>query len=108
MGALGNRGCPRPEAGDMKWLRFYRRTRRDTEALREIEFHIEAETEENMASGMPAIEARRAAMRKFDNAALVREEIFQMNGPGLDMLWQDIRHAIRSLRRSSRLHGGGW
>jgi hypothetical protein len=80
----------------MKPLHFYRRARRDTEALREIEFHIEAETEENMASGMPAIEARRAAMRKFGNAALVREEIFQMNGPGLDTLWQDI--ATRSAR----------
>jgi len=84
----------------MKWLRFYRRTRRDTEALREIEFHIEEETEQNMASGMPAIEARRAAVSRFGNAALVREEIFRMNDLGLDTLWQDSRYAIRSLRRS--------
>lgn len=84
----------------MKWLRFFRRLRRDREASSEIEFHIEIETDDNIARGLSALEARQAAIRKFGNVGLVREEIFQMNGFGLDTLWQDFRYAIRSLRRT--------
>lgn len=51
---------------------------------------------------MPPEEARYAAYRKFGSVALIREEIYRMNAIGLvETLWQDLRYAFRSLRRSS-------
>ena len=72
----------------------------EEERGREIEAHLEMETEENIARGMPPAEARDAARRKFGNVTLVREEIFYMNSLGiLETLWQDIRYAARLVRR---------
>jgi len=59
------------------------------------------ETDENIARGMPPEEARHAACRKFGNVTLIREEIYRMNTIGfIETLWQDLRHALRSLRRT--------
>jgi putative ABC transport system permease protein len=88
-----------------EWLRRLRRRflREDWEEERgqEIEAHLEMETEENIARGMPPAEARDAAHRKFGNVTLVREEIFYMNSLGiLETIWRDLRHATRLLRRN--------
>jgi len=87
-------------------LEFYRRLRRflrredwETERAREIEAYLETETEENIARGMPPVEARDAAHRKFGNVTLIREEIYRMNSLGfLETFWQDLRYAARLLR----------
>ncbi|HXZ18598.1 MAG TPA: ABC transporter permease, partial [Candidatus Acidoferrales bacterium] len=87
---------------------FIRRLRRrflrdewEDERGREIEAHLEIETQENLARGMPPGEARDAARRKFGNVTLVREEIFYMNSLGtLETLWQDVKYAARLLRRN--------
>jgi predicted permease len=79
--------------------RFLLREAWEQERGREIEAHLEFETAENIARGMPPIEARAAAQRKFGNVTLVREEIFYMNSLGLvETLWKDLRHAARLLR----------
>jgi putative ABC transport system permease protein len=79
--------------------RFLRREDWETERAREIESHLEIEVEENMARGMSPREARDAALRKFGNVTIVREEIYRMNSLGiLETLWQDLRHAARLLR----------
>jgi putative ABC transport system permease protein len=68
---------------------------------REIRDHIEAETEENVARGMPADDARAAAIRKFGNIARVKEDVRGVWIPGwLDQLRQDARDASRQLRRN--------
>jgi hypothetical protein len=59
--------------------RFFRRAKWDRERLEEIESYVRIETDENIARGMPAVEARTAARRKFGNSTLVREEIYSMN-----------------------------
>ncbi len=85
----------------MSWSRFFRRKYWDEERSREIEAYIEWETAENMARGMAAEEARYAAIRKFGNPSLVREEIYRMNSIGfLETLWQNLRYGIRGLRSS--------
>src|SRR5208282_2617440 len=79
--------------------RFLHREGWETERAREIEAHIEIETEENIARGMSPREARDAAHRKFGNVTIVREEIYRMNSLGiLETLWQDLRYAARLLR----------
>src|SRR5579872_2860561 len=83
----------------MSWIRFFRRARWDAERARELEAHLEIETGENVARGMPPGEARYAARRKLGNTLLVREEIYHMNSIGfLETLGQDLRYGVRLLR----------
>jgi putative ABC transport system permease protein len=85
----------------MRWSKYFRRKRWDAERAREIEAHLEMETEENLARGMTPAGARHAALRKLGNAARIREEIYIMNSLGfLEILWQDLRYALRVLRGS--------
>ncbi len=85
----------------MSWTRFFRRRYWDEERARELEAYLEAETDENIARGMPPEEARYAAHRKLGNIALIREEIYNMNSLGwLESLWQDLRFAVRMLGKS--------
>ena len=85
----------------MKFKRFFRRSRMDEERARELAGYVEAETQENIARGMSANEARHAARRKLGNATLIREEIYRMNSIGfLETFWQDARFALRMLRRN--------
>jgi putative ABC transport system permease protein len=86
----------------MIWRRFFHRARRDAELARDIEFHLEAETDDNIARGMPADVAREHARSKFGNTALIREEVHRMNGlPFFETLWQDGLYGLRQLRRSA-------
>jgi putative ABC transport system permease protein len=68
---------------------------------REIRDHIDAETEDNIARGMPEDEARFAAVRKFGNIARVKEDVRGVWVPGwIDRLRQDARDAARYVRRN--------
>ena len=85
----------------MSVTRFFRRSRWDDERRRELEAHIAIETDDNITRGFNPQDARALAMRKLGNAALVREEIYQMNTIGwLESVWQDLRYGARVLRRS--------
>jgi predicted permease len=82
----------------MSWTRFFRRRELDEECAHELEAHLEIETDENIARGMPPEEAHYAAHRKLGNATLIREQIYNMNSLGwLESLWQDVRFAGRML-----------
>lgn len=88
----------------MLWRRFFRRcfdrARRDAELEKDIHFYLEAETEDNVARGMPADAARERARRKFGNTTLIREEVYRMNAPRFsETLWQDGLYALRMMRR---------
>jgi putative ABC transport system permease protein len=68
---------------------------------REIRDHLEAETLDNIARGMPEDEARAAAIRKFGNITRVKEDVRGVWIPGwLDRLRQDARDAVRYVRRN--------
>jgi predicted permease len=85
----------------MGWRRFLRRATWDRERAAEIESYVEIETDENIARGMPASEARAAARRKLGNSTLIREEIYSMNTIAfLDTLGRDVRYALRMLRHN--------
>ncbi len=67
----------------------------------ELNFHVERQTQENIAAGMALDEARYAALRAFGNPALVREQArATWNWAGLESLLRDLRYAFRALRRT--------
>jgi predicted permease len=88
--------------------RFFKRltswatTKRDEERLRrEIEEHIAMQTAENIQAGLSPTEARRQAMLKFGGVEAMKEEYRDQKGlPFLETLAQDLRYAVRMLRRS--------
>ena len=85
----------------MSWTRYFRRRRWDEERSRELEAYLEAETSDNTARGMAPAEACSAARKKLGNRTQIREEIYRMNtATFLEGLWQDLRYAARSVRRS--------
>ena len=68
---------------------------------REIRDHIDAETKEHIARGMPEDAARRAAIRKFGNVTRVKEDVREVWIPlWIDQLRQDARDAVRYIRRT--------
>ena len=67
----------------------------------EIRDHIERETDDNIARGMSARDARYAALRKFGSVARAREDARDVWIPvWLDQLRQDARYALRMLGRN--------
>src|SRR5580692_4448875 len=83
----------------MRWLRFFRRGRRDRDFALEIEAHLQHEIDENVARGMNPREAAWAARRKFGNLTAARENTHRMNTIGfLETLGQDLRYALRLFR----------
>jgi predicted permease len=79
-----------------------RRAKRALDGLDDdIRDHVERETQENIDRGMAAEEARRQALLKFGNVALVREDTRAVwVRAWLEQLGQDIRYALRTLRRN--------
>lgn len=79
-----------------------RRRKRMMEDLdRDIREHIERETQDNIDRGMPPEEARYAAVRKFGNVTLVKEETREVwTVTWLDELIQDVRFGLRMLRKN--------
>jgi hypothetical protein len=82
------------------WRRYVERARRDDDLAREIASYVAHEMDENLARGMGAEEARRAAQRKFGNSTLVREAVYEMNTlTFIDSVWQDLKDASGQLRK---------
>jgi predicted permease len=90
----------------MRWLQWlglgrFARHQREDEVEREIHAHLELEAEEQREAGLAAADANAAARRAFGNATLIREELRAVWGtPWLDTLLQDVRYALRTMRRA--------
>jgi len=80
---------------------FFRRKRLDEDLNDELHSHIELAVEENMQHGMTEEEARTAALRAFGGVAQTRENYRVQRGlPFLEILWSDLRYAVRQLWKS--------
>ena len=77
-----------------------RRNRIDNEADEELQFHLEMEIQANVARGMTPAEARRVALRDLGGLTQTKEAVRDVRAFFLDSLRQDLRFAVRSLRRS--------
>jgi len=67
----------------------------------EIRSHLEHEIDDNVARGMTRAQAEAAAYRKFGNRTRVKEAVWRLRpGAWLDGLRQDLRYALRMMRKS--------
>ena len=74
--------------------------RRDDRLAEEIDTHLDLLAAEHMARGLSEDEARLAARRAFGGVEPMKEAHRDQRGmPALDSLVQDVRFAVRSLRR---------
>ncbi len=84
--------------------RLYRLARRGTverSMSAEIAYHVECETAERIAAGMPPEEARRTALRDFGGIESIKELARDARGGrGLEDVALDVRYAARVLRRN--------
>lgn len=88
-----------------EWLvRLHDWTRRDrleAELTEELRFHREHLERDGRAAGLNAEDATWNARRRLGNVTRLREEIRERwSWPWLEQLQQDIRYAVRGLRRS--------
>src|SRR3954469_293077 len=78
-----------------------RRERAESELTRELRFHVERETDENIARGMAPDDARLPALRRIGGVAQVQEECRGMRRVQyIENFGQDLRYALRSLAKS--------
>lgn len=74
----------------------------DREIDAELQAHIEMRTEDNVAAGMPAEQARRQALIRFGNPAATKERVVGMDVfLIIESIWSDIRFCWRQLIRNS-------
>jgi predicted permease len=85
---------------------FFRPAPLDRELDAEIAFHLDAAIEENVRRGMTPDEARRQAMVRFGTiSGAVEAHREARSVAGLDVLRQDLRFTLRTLRRDRGFAG---
>ncbi len=84
-----------------RFLSFFRRAQLDQDLEAEMASHLELAIEENLRSGMSPAEARRQALIQFGGTQQAKESHRDSRGlPFLETLLQDLRFALRMLRKS--------
>ena len=82
-------------------MRWWRPRSREQDLDRELCAHLELEAEEQQDSGLNPEQARFAARRAFGNITFTKEEVRHMWGrTSWDIFIQDLRYALRTLRKS--------
>jgi len=85
----------------MRWVRLFRKRALDNQLDSELRFHVEQQTADNIAAGMSPTEARRRALAQFGGLEYIKEETRDARGTHfVDTLLQDIRFAVRLLRKT--------
>ena len=93
----------------ISWLRqsflrlacFFRRAQLDQDLDAEINSHLQLGIEENLRAGMSPTEARRRALIQFGGTEQAKEQHRDSRGlPWLENLLQDLRFALRMLRKN--------
>jgi putative ABC transport system permease protein len=88
----------------MAWIHrlanLIRRRDLNAEIDEELQFHLESRIQDNIDAGMSPADARRDALSRFGSPAGARDHIRDVNiFTALDAIAQDVRFAVRSLRR---------
>jgi predicted permease len=93
----------------MRWLERFRMAmltlfRRQSESVRlndELQFHLEQQVKENIASGLNPEEARYAALRTFGNPTVLSDQArSNWSWNWLEKILRDVRYGARTLTRS--------
>jgi predicted permease len=86
------------------WRNLFRKSRQDQELKEEIDAYLEMLVEQKINEGLAPAEARRAALIEFGGREQVSEKVREARmGHYLETLWQDVRYAVRSLRKHALL-----
>jgi hypothetical protein len=83
-----------------KFALLFRRNRFRSDLDEEMTFHRAQMEEELIAGGMAREAAHSAAMRRFGNATRINEQSHEAIGFRLESVMQDLRFALRQLKRS--------
>ncbi len=85
----------------MRARMLFRRGQAAAHLDHELQFHLDQQIAENLAAGMNPEEARRAALRSFGNPTALRDQTrSNWSWNWLEILVFDMRHALRTLRRT--------
>ena len=80
---------------------LFSRRRAAAELDAELGYHLDRQTEENLAAGMNPREAREAALRSFGNPALLRDQAHETwRWNGLETLVRELRYGVCALGRA--------
>jgi len=86
----------------VRFAGLFSKDRRERELNDEIDSHLALHIEDNIRAGMTLAEARRAALLKFGGVEAAKESYRDRRGiPLLETMAQDIRYAVRTLRRNA-------
>src|SRR5271154_7426494 len=87
------------------WRRWFSRKKKwEQDRQDELRFHIERQTAENIAAGLPPEEARRQAVLQLGAIEGVKEDCReQRRGFWLESLYADVRYGLRMLLKNWRL-----
>jgi predicted permease len=81
---------------------FFHKARLDSDLSAEVASHLEFAAEENLTRGMTPEEARRQALIRFGGITQAKEQQREARGlPWLDVLMQDLRFGLHTLRKDS-------
>ena len=85
----------------MKWFPTFGYQRRKRELQEEIGAHLQMAIEDRVARGQSPSEAKMSALREFGSAPIIADVTREQWGwLRLELLVQDIRYALRQLRRT--------
>jgi predicted permease len=91
----------------MKWIRYLlanllRKEKVERQLHNELRAYVEMVTDEKIAAGVPAHEARRTTLAEFGGVELVKQAVRDHRaGTRLEFIWQDLRYSFRQLRRNA-------
>jgi putative ABC transport system permease protein len=88
----------------MHWLRrLFRKEQSEKQLDAELRFHMERQISDYIAAGMSLEEARRRARLDFGGLESIKKQTRESRrGNALESLFQDLRYAIRNLRKDRR------
>ncbi len=80
---------------------LFGKTRVEQELDRELSFHLDQLTQENITHGMSPRDARAAAQRDLGGYSQIQEECRDMRRTNhIENVWNDLRYAVRTLGRT--------
>ena len=91
----------RLRSGLAGFLALFRKQKSEQELQEELSSYLQASAEEKIHAGMSADEALRAARLEMGSGEAIKEEVRAAGWENaLESCWQDLRYALRTLRKS--------
>jgi predicted permease len=92
---------PLPHRLSNLWRNLLHKARKEQELTEEIDAYLEMLIEQKIGEGLNPADARRAALIELGGREQVKEKVRESRvGHQLEVLWQDLRYALRMLRRN--------